>query len=502
MRFIRRSEGVDASRKVFLLARKSPSATYHTWLFAAYAEHHINNDLQKAQAIYAAGHRIYGDAMETYLLQYLNFLKETNDHNNLRLIFGRILLTESAESAESAQHLTRRENAQMRKANAASAAAAKDAAAAVAASIAAKENALTNESANDPKLSPDEWWAVVNGLKLDELINPTGGAGDDAASHSHLPPARVARGDRDEERRGPANDQPIPSATLLSLWASYVNFERDTANELAVLVKAEEKRDSKLAVRYSHKIIHWIDRWRFMDLWSCAPQLRQTLVLALQSSHARLGEIIAEELAADSERQANANGARTDPSSSSALGGVSDSVPRHRGILISDPSLVANIKSSVARPDLTRLSSFAAASQQFDRPAVRMRYGPATPVPDQILNVLSVLPPSHLFTGPYIHPQLIVDMLQQIPAETLLKSDPGAGASGASSTSTSSSVKGATGTGTGSMPPRAARDGRKRKNRDVADEEEEETTIDVNTPANDLYRKRQQQKLAAKQQNE
>jgi hypothetical protein len=494
MRFVRRTEGVDAARKVFLLARRSGSITYHTYLYAAYAEHHIHNDLAKAQAIYGAGMKLYGDRMESYLLRYLDFLKETNDHNNLRLIFGRILLTESAESAEVSQHLNKKEAQQMRKAQAMSAALARSTAASTAAALAAIENALPVEAQNDPDGSePDEWWPRVNGLMEDETDG-----GDTAAGTSARPSApdeeedrfgnrRRGRGgdrwgDRDRERPSePAG--PMPSRTLLSLWSSYVSFERDTAQEISVLVSAEEKRSSKLNVSYSHKIYHWIDRWRFMDLWSCSPALRQTLHLALQPSSMKLQDLIASEAEAESNRLRAATGLPADlltaPSS------VSVGPPRQKGVLITDPGVVANFKASVARPDFTRMSSFAASSQQFDRAATRTRYGGGIPVPEQILNVLSVLPPSHLYLGPFIHPQLILDMLQQVADAPVSQPPQTAGAPAAH--------------GQQHRPPPQrhppAGKGRKRRG-EVEDEEEEQLGADVNANAqNDLYRQRQRARV-------
>ena len=489
MRFVRRTEGVDAARKVFLLARRSGSITYHTYLYAAYAEHHIHNDLAKAQAIYGAGMKLYGDRMESYLLRYLDFLKETNDHNNLRLIFGRILLTESAESAE-ASHLNKKEAQQMRKAQAMSAALARSTAASTAAALAAIENAVPVEAQNDPDGSaPDDWWPKVNGLMGDDSTDkdrddaPFSGANRSSANNDDDDDRGGNRrrggrwNDRDRERERPSEPVgPLPSRTLLSLWSSYVSFERDTAQDLGVLVKAEEKRSNKLNVAYSHKIYQWIDRWRFMDLWCCAPALRQTLHFALQPSSMKLQDLLAAENEVEANRLRAATGLPADLLTSSASSG---GPPHHKGILLTDAGVIANFKASVARPDFTRMSVFTASSQQFDRAATRVRYGLGVPVPEQILNVLSVLPPSHLYLGPFIHPQLILDMLQQVADAPVLQ--PSAAVPGAHSQHQHQN--------------RPAVKGRKRRG-ELEEEEEEQLGADLNANAeNDLYRQRQRARV-------
>ena len=89
-----------------------------------------------------------------------------------------------------------------------------------------------------------------------------------------------------------------------------------------------------------------------------------------------------------------------------------------------------------------------------ERAALRAKYGG---VPEQLLNVLSVLPPAALFQGPYVHPQLILEMLQQIP-----DADPNEPAAGATAATATAAAK-----------PTDRRKGNKRKQQQQEEEEEE-----------------------------
>lgn len=44
MRFVRRTEGVEAARKIFLEARKSPGCTYHVYVASATMELCVDKD--------------------------------------------------------------------------------------------------------------------------------------------------------------------------------------------------------------------------------------------------------------------------------------------------------------------------------------------------------------------------------------------------------------------------------------------------------------------------
>jgi cleavage stimulation factor subunit 3 len=92
MRFARRQEGVDAARKVFFRARKSPNCTYHIYLAAAQMEYYINKDANVARKIYEMGFKKF--SQETaFVFQYIDFLFHRSDENNLRVLFEKILAT-------------------------------------------------------------------------------------------------------------------------------------------------------------------------------------------------------------------------------------------------------------------------------------------------------------------------------------------------------------------------------------------------------------------------
>jgi hypothetical protein len=490
MRFLRRCEGVDASRKVFLGCRRHPSVTYHTFLYAAYAEHHIHQDLAKAQAIYSVGMKLYGERNDgAYLRRYLAFLHETNDQQNLRLNFGRLLLTESAEQMERemGQQMTKTERLQMRKAHAQAALASTSSAAAGAGA----GNVVHREAEDDPAIAPDDWWAHVNALL------PTSARRDQSTTSSDNKPSwRERAQDREGQMSGGlggsggSSSTVLPSSTLLSLWSSYVSFERDTASELAVLQRAEQKRDEKLAIRYSHRIVQWLDRWRFLDLWPASRAMRQTIDRVVRLDQATLTETLRSELNKEAERVALAQGAPSLAAAAAAAAATDADASastaqaiRRRGVLTRDPAVVSALKQAMICPDPSRLSSFThggAAAGEGERAALRARYGGAPP--EQILNILSVLPPAHLFTGPFVLPDIIIQMLQQIPDADSSSAPPAGGAAVAA---------GAGGRG---------RKG-KRKGRDDDEDEEEAAAAAAAAqgainPADDLYRKRQQQKMA------
>ncbi len=494
MRFLRRAEGTDASRKVFLGCRRHPSVTYHTFLYAAYAEHHIFADLPKAQAIYSVGMKLYGEN-DAYLRRYLAFLHETNDQQNLRLNFGRLLLTDnSAESLELQSHLTKNEKMQIRKAQQEAAKKEGTAAAAAAAAAASSAGSVTHrEAEDDPAISPDDWWAHVNALLPSSARAPSksGDREREGKSWRERANERAEASQHGTGGAGGSSREELPSATILSLWSQYVSFERDTANELSVILRAESRRDEKLAIRYNHRLIQLIDRWKFLDLWPCSKGLRQTMDRVIRMDGNQLNEQLRTELAKETERVAVAQGVPAAAAAAAAADASALSI-RRKGVLSMDPSVVAALKGGMSRPDISRLSSFAHGGVvENERASLRAKYGG---VPEQLLNVLSVLPPAALFQGPYVHPQLILEMLQQIPdAESA-----GPAAVAAANAANAAPSTAAGGTRGANMDNR--RKGNKRKQQQEEEEEEEAAAAaaaaDAATPANDLYRQRQQQKMA------
>ncbi|GBG61269.1 hypothetical protein CBR_g19801 [Chara braunii] len=100
MRFIRRTEGVDAARKVFMAARKSPMCTYHVYVASAKMELCIDKDPKVARNIFELGLKKYIHE-PAYILEYLDFLMQLNDDRNIRALLERALsVLPPEESAE------------------------------------------------------------------------------------------------------------------------------------------------------------------------------------------------------------------------------------------------------------------------------------------------------------------------------------------------------------------------------------------------------------------
>lgn len=527
MRFLRRAEGSESARKLFLVARKHPQVTVHSFLFAAYSEHHINNDLKIAAALYNVGLKRFcapeclasnvpgaAHAYESFQNAYMRFLEETNDHANLRLNYQRVLLTgstsEMMDKATLGSNLTKNERAQMRKAHMAAAVAKETAQSAANAASAAAGAGVPVEAEDDPAIPADDWWPHVNALLLSSFQGSRRGHVAEAGEGEHGGRSnwRSRAADRAERAEAAEAAASLPSRSTLGLWSSYVAFERDTANELLVLQKCESSRDENLCVKYSHRLLTLIDRWRFRDLWPCSKALRQTMDKFVRPDINTLVEwvkieMIKEADAADRAAATAAAAAAAAAGKASPDSAAAPVVPvsSRKGLLYSDASLISSLKSSFVRPDTSRLRAFtASAAGAMDRSALRSKYAALAPapavsadgvaapaasvfVPDQILNVLSVLPPGVLFQGPFVHPQLVLDMLSALPEGALPLEDN----NGAAAATTAAAATG----GAGGRKP-------KRKGRRGEEEEEEETEAApaADTPANDLYRKRQQQKHA------
>nr|GME15847.1 cleavage stimulation factor subunit 77 isoform X1 [Ipomoea batatas] len=90
IRFLRRTEGVEAARKYFLDARKSPNCTYHVYVAQAMMEFCLNKDAKVARNVFEAGLKNFMHEPE-YILEYADFLSRLNDDINIRALFERAL---------------------------------------------------------------------------------------------------------------------------------------------------------------------------------------------------------------------------------------------------------------------------------------------------------------------------------------------------------------------------------------------------------------------------
>ncbi|WVZ14178.1 hypothetical protein V8G54_011744 [Vigna mungo] len=90
MRFLRRTEGVEAARKYFLDARKSPSCTYHVYVAYATMAFCLDKDPKMAHNVFEAGLKRFMHE-PVYILEYADFLIRMNDDQNIRALFERAL---------------------------------------------------------------------------------------------------------------------------------------------------------------------------------------------------------------------------------------------------------------------------------------------------------------------------------------------------------------------------------------------------------------------------
>lgn len=100
MRFVRRTEGIEAARKIFLEARKSSACTYHVYVASATMELCVDKDPKVARNIFELGLKKYIHE-PAYVLEYADFLCRMNDERNVRVLFERALsVLPAEESAE------------------------------------------------------------------------------------------------------------------------------------------------------------------------------------------------------------------------------------------------------------------------------------------------------------------------------------------------------------------------------------------------------------------
>lgn len=99
IRFLRRNEGVEAARKYFLEARKSPSCTYHVYVAYAMMAFCLDKDSQVAHNVFEAGLKRFMHE-PGYILEYADFLCRLNDDRNVRALFERALSSLPPEESE------------------------------------------------------------------------------------------------------------------------------------------------------------------------------------------------------------------------------------------------------------------------------------------------------------------------------------------------------------------------------------------------------------------
>lgn len=90
IRFLRRNEGVEAARKYFIDARKSPNCTYQVYVAYAMMSFCLDKDAKVAHNVFEAGLKRFMHE-PGYILEYADFLSRLNDDRNIRALFERAL---------------------------------------------------------------------------------------------------------------------------------------------------------------------------------------------------------------------------------------------------------------------------------------------------------------------------------------------------------------------------------------------------------------------------
>mmetsp|Transcript_4442 Transcript_4442/g.13474 ORF Transcript_4442/g.13474 Transcript_4442/m.13474 type:complete len:743 (+) Transcript_4442:166-2394(+) len=91
MRFARRSDGIDAARRVFARARKDQHCcTFQIFVAAAQLEYHVNKLPKIAKNIFELGMKLFPTSVD-YAMEFIQFLWYLNDDSMIRSLFEQVL---------------------------------------------------------------------------------------------------------------------------------------------------------------------------------------------------------------------------------------------------------------------------------------------------------------------------------------------------------------------------------------------------------------------------
>ncbi|EPZ32164.1 Suf-domain-containing protein [Rozella allomycis CSF55] len=90
MKFSRRSEGFKAARIIFSKARKWADCSFQVYVFSALMEYYCGKEKDIAFKIFDIGLKTFPDE-PLFIQEYLKFLVQINDDNNLKVVFERAL---------------------------------------------------------------------------------------------------------------------------------------------------------------------------------------------------------------------------------------------------------------------------------------------------------------------------------------------------------------------------------------------------------------------------
>ncbi|KAI2808562.1 Cleavage stimulation factor subunit 3 [Blomia tropicalis] len=94
MKFTRRTESINAARAVFKRARNDMRCSSEIYTSAALMEYYCSKDLNIACKIFELGLKKFPHESD-FILSYIDFLSHLNEENNIRVLFERILSSDS-----------------------------------------------------------------------------------------------------------------------------------------------------------------------------------------------------------------------------------------------------------------------------------------------------------------------------------------------------------------------------------------------------------------------
>ena len=99
MKFIRRTEGVNASRAIFKKGREDERSSHHIYIAAALMEYYCTKDKKIAANVFELGFKKFKSNVD-YILAYIDYLSHQNEDNNTRVLFERALTSGSVKPDE------------------------------------------------------------------------------------------------------------------------------------------------------------------------------------------------------------------------------------------------------------------------------------------------------------------------------------------------------------------------------------------------------------------
>lgn len=350
MRFARRTEGPDAARKVFLLARRSKVPVLsHCYTFASLLDYRVNKNAEFASKIFQSGlDKFQSDS--NYLDSYLRYLLAINDHSNLRLVIERTVKEGEKIGMELKQKLEdeKLKDRVKRKRGPESAAPVP----APSTVLTPAQAALLNQN------SPSLW--DFGCLSAEE----------DVPSTLFFEPQSSIVSFMDTVPRANHN--------LGMVWRTYVEVERWLASEVATIEKAELRREVALGLT-SPTIARLTDRFRFQDVWPTSQA--QRMLIAYSVSPPSNATATAAKAAAQVTSQTDAT----------------DFQSRRRA---------AHPRPNTTAPNMI---SFDSSRPMIDRGLLVARYGSS--LPDSIIHTLIRLPPPLNWQGPIYPVESVITQL-------------------------------------------------------------------------------------------